>query len=435
MIVVEDDAVLSPHFLHFMNGALNAYATNEQVFSVGSWNYYADPKGVDETYFSRYPDSLAWATWKRSWDLFEQDGAALLTKLKEKDLLKTLDGDGNVKYFSEMLKAQVKGAIDSWAIRWTASCVLHGKLNVFPRMSMALNRGFGDSATHEKGDVTYYDGLALATKPVAIFSQEVIGSEQAFNDWVYFVGQHFEGGSDTSLKTRIWRAMPTSLKEWNARRKAQVTPSPKQLEFEPVGREFVFDLGLLVDRYYIEAFLRSQHARISGRVMEVEEPLYTKKLGKSVSRSTVLKSTGQAVDGIWIGDLTKPETLAEGEVDVFICTRTLNFSYEHHAAVQGIYHALEKGGVALITVAGLVPISRNDVDRSSDIWRYTAQSVLRMFEDVFGKGNVEVVSYGNSYAAACLAKGFAVEEYDVDLLNKEDADHPVVIGIVAHKPK
>jgi len=169
--------------------------------------------------------------------------------------------------------------------------------------------------------------------------------------------------------------------------------------------------------------------------MEVEEPLYTKKLGKSVSRSTVLKSTGQAVDGIWIGDLTKPETLPEGEVDVFICTRTLNFSYEHHAAVQGIYHALEKGGVALITVAGLVPISRNDVDRSSDIWRYTAQSVLRMFEDVFGKGNVEVVSYGNSYAAACLAKGFAVEEYDVDLLNKEDADHPVVIGIVAHKPK
>ncbi|MBP6313496.1 MAG: glycosyltransferase [Flavobacteriales bacterium] len=433
VIVVEDDAVLSPHFLHFMNGALNAYASHENVFSVGSWNYYADPKATEETYFIRYPDSLAWATWKRSWDLFEQDGAALLSKLKKKDLLKTLDGDGNVKYFSEMLKAQVDGKIDSWAIRWTASCVLHGKLNVFPRVSVALNRGFGESATHEKGDDAHFAGLELANAPVAAFPQAIKESEQAFMDWVRFVRLHFEGGSDTSLKTRIWRVLPTSVQQWNARRKISASCSPKQLEFEPVSRLFGFDRGLPVDRFYIEAFLQTHQERITGRVMEIEEPLYTNKFGENVKRSTVLKYTGNASQDTWVGDLTKPETLPDSTVDVFICTQTLNFIYEHHAAVRGIYHVLEKGGVAIVTVAGLIPISRYDADRWGDYWRYTPQSALRMFEDVFGKGNVEVVSYGNSYATACLAKGFAFEECDVDILNKEDADHPVVIGILANK--
>jgi hypothetical protein len=101
--------------------------------------------------------------------------------------------------------------------------------------------------------------------------------------------------------------------------------------------------------------------------------------------------------------------------------------------VKGLHHSLVSGGVALVTVAGLVQISRSDADQWGDYWRYTPQSALRMFEEVFGKGNVEVTVYGNSYAASCLMKGFAVEECDHVLLDRLDPDYPVLISIKAKK--
>lgn len=102
-------------------------------------------------------------------------------------------------------------------------------------------------------------------------------------------------------------------------------------------------------------------------------------------------------------------------------------------AVRGLYKSLKPGGVALVSVAGLVQISRYDAERWGDYWRFTPNSALRMFEDVFGKGNVEVTCFGNSYAATCLIKGFATEECDRRLLDSVDADYPVVIGIKARR--
>lgn len=81
--MVEDDAVVSPHFLRFMNEALDTFAAVERVFSVGSWNYFAPPDDLQGNFFLRYPDSLAWATWKRSRNPFQKDGTKLLTGLKE----------------------------------------------------------------------------------------------------------------------------------------------------------------------------------------------------------------------------------------------------------------------------------------------------------------------------------------------------------------
>ncbi|MBK7852948.1 MAG: hypothetical protein IPJ66_17940 [Bacteroidetes bacterium] len=40
VIVVEDDVLLSPYFLQYMNDALNAYSSDTSVFAVGAWTYF-----------------------------------------------------------------------------------------------------------------------------------------------------------------------------------------------------------------------------------------------------------------------------------------------------------------------------------------------------------------------------------------------------------
>lgn len=218
VIVVEDDAVLAPHFLRFMNDALETYARDEQVFSVGGWSYYADPEVLGATYLIRYPDSLTWAVWERSWRHMREDGAALLEELEHRGLLKSLDADGRVSYFSHMLEDQVRGRIDSWAIRWTASCVLRGGLSVFPGRPVSLHNGFGEGATHETG-TGYGCDMELAEKPVKVQHLALVENVQAITQWAAYIHHHFEGGSDPSLKGRVWRALPQGVKQWYLARK------------------------------------------------------------------------------------------------------------------------------------------------------------------------------------------------------------------------
>lgn len=88
---------------------------------------------------------------------------------------------------------------------------------------------------------------------------------------------------------------------------------------------------------------------------------------------------------------------------------------------------------ALITVAGLVQISQYDYERWGDYWRFTDMGIKKDFEEVFGKGNVEVCTYGNVLAAIAELQGIAAEELKHDELFYNDPRYPVLITIVAKK--
>lgn len=145
IIVLEDDLVTSPYFLQYMNDALNLYENEEKVISIHGYVYPIE--GLPETFFLKGADCWGWATWKRGWDLFEADGKKLLTQLKEKKLLKRFDFDEAYPY-TKMLKDQIEGKNDSWAIRWYASALIHDKLTLYPGKSLVKNIGTDSSGTH-----------------------------------------------------------------------------------------------------------------------------------------------------------------------------------------------------------------------------------------------------------------------------------------------
>lgn len=431
VIVVEEDVELSPFFLRFMNAALDRYAGDERVLSIGAWNYFAPGLQGADAFFLRYPDSIAWATWKRAWDLFEPDGRALMKELIATGRLKALEAGGHVRYFEPMLSALNEGRIDSWAIRWTALSVLRGKLNLFPRAPLAKHAGFGADATHEQGSDDYNAGLRLARAPMEALPAAIEESPAALERWAAFVRERFMP-ADASLKARLYRRLPQPLRARWRRLKTLGTPSPQRLAFPPVSRAFGFDRGTPIDRRFIDRFLGMHRPLIRGAVMEIEEDRYASRFGDKPS-VTVLRYQGSPGTGIRIGDLTRHDTLPQDGADCFICTQTLNFIYDVRAAIGGLHRALRPGGTALVTVAAISPISRYDADRWGDYWRFTPQGIQRLFAEVFGEANVEVASYGNSYAAACLLKGFAAEECDAALLDEPDPDYPVLIGIKARR--
>lgn len=145
IIVLEDDLVTSPLFVMFMNEALEMYEDEQTVASIHGYIYPID--GLPETYFIRGADCWGWATWERAWNIFEADGQKLLNELIERNLQK--EADFNNSYgFTQMLKDQIAGKNNSWAVRWYMSTFLKDMLTLYVGKSLVKNIGLDSSGTH-----------------------------------------------------------------------------------------------------------------------------------------------------------------------------------------------------------------------------------------------------------------------------------------------
>ena len=161
VIVLEDDIVVSPYFLEYMNEALEQFVDDDRVISVHGYVYPVDIE-LPEAFFLPGADCWGWATWRRGWALFNSNGQYLLDELVRRHLIQEFDYNGAYPY-SNMLKAQIKGANDSWAIRWHASAFLAGKLTLYPGRSLVHNIGTDGSGTH-CGDSDSMDAKLSETK-------------------------------------------------------------------------------------------------------------------------------------------------------------------------------------------------------------------------------------------------------------------------------
>jgi hypothetical protein len=172
IIVLEDDMVTSPHFLAYMNEALDRFAGDERVISIHGYVYPVQ-QALPEAFFLYGADCWGWATWRRGWRLFNPDGQALLQELKRRELIYNFDFNGAYRY-SKMLEGQVKGANDSWAVRWYASAFLASKLTLYPGRSLVHNIGNDSSGTHCGADTV--NDAELSTTPIDLSDLKVLHS-------------------------------------------------------------------------------------------------------------------------------------------------------------------------------------------------------------------------------------------------------------------
>ena len=201
----------------------------------------------------------------------------------------------------------------------------------------------------------------------------------------------------------------------------------------PKSRKFGFDRGGPINHYYIEKFIEENSKYINGTVLEIADSRYTKKYGENVIKSEILHFLNDNPKATIIADLTKIESLPENFADCFIFTQTLNFIYDFKLALLGTYRLLKPDGVLLATVSGISQISRYDMDRWGDYWRFTTLSCEKMFKEVFGAENVVVDFYGNCLSARAFLDGRSSAELTKKELDYKDDDYQLLITIRARK--
>jgi len=200
VIVLEDDMVTSPHFLRFMNDALDMYESDEKVISIHGYVYPVQST-LPDTFFLKGADCWGWATWRRGWALFEKDGSKLLDQLKANNLVNRFNFNGTFDYV-HMLRGQIKGKNNSWAVRWYASALLKDRLTLYPGRSLVQNIGIDNSGTHCVSSNDFQ--TTVSEEPVVLNYVEPEENLYAFNAFQdYF----------RSIRSSAFRRLMGKLKE------------------------------------------------------------------------------------------------------------------------------------------------------------------------------------------------------------------------------
>jgi hypothetical protein len=184
VIVLEDDMVTSRWFLQYMNDALRVYEDDEQVASIHGYAFKST-LALPETYFLEGADCWGWATWARAWRHFNHDGTVLLAQLNHSGRTKAFDLDGAYG-FTDMLREQIEGKNDSWAVRWHASCFLRNMLTLHPGRSLVVNIGNDASGTH--GGSSDYFLTQPTQERVRVERIPLVASERARQSLADFLG-------------------------------------------------------------------------------------------------------------------------------------------------------------------------------------------------------------------------------------------------------
>jgi SAM-dependent methyltransferase len=223
------------------------------------------------------------------------------------------------------------------------------------------------------------------------------------------------------------------------RRASAEPPPPGSVRFgdlrrlRPVSERFGFDRGKPIDRYYIEDFLSRHRGDIRGHVLEVGDPSYTRRFGAGVTRSEVVDPDESNPHATIVADLGQADEIESETFDCVICTQVLLLIFDVRAAITTLERILRPGGVLLATVPGITKVSRGEAELWGDYWRFTAQSVRRLFEEVFPPGAVQVEARGNVLAAVAFLHGLAAEELSRRELDAHDPDFEVTVAVRAAK--
>ena len=189
VIILEDDLIVSKHFLSFMNKSLFHFENRDDIWSISGYcpPFLLPNNQKSELYLSLRSSSWGWATWLDRWEKTNWSNNNFLDLKTNKTLIERFEKGGNDLY--KMLELQYMKKIDSWAIRWCYSQFINNAYSVTPFKSMTRNDGFGDKVgTHNLKKQKRWD-VQLADNEIenfdAIYDEEIAKKFKEHHDLTF----------------------------------------------------------------------------------------------------------------------------------------------------------------------------------------------------------------------------------------------------------
>jgi hypothetical protein len=196
-IILEDDCVPHPDFLHFCSTLLDVYRDDQRVWVISGTNFQNGQKRGDGSYyFSRYNHIWGWATWRRAWQHYERDMSFWPEWKLSEDWAKKLPNPAERRSWLKVFDRVYAGMIDTWDYQWTASVWYRGGLTATPNCNLVSNIGFGQDGAHTKKGGGELENMAVEPLGEIVHVDNVVQDDIA--DAYSF--QHVFGGKYQGLR-------------------------------------------------------------------------------------------------------------------------------------------------------------------------------------------------------------------------------------------
>lgn len=187
-IILEDDCLPSQSFFWYCQELLEKYKDENNIFMISGDNFQNNnTRGTGSYYFSNFPHIWGWATWRRSWDLYDVDfiNHNKLNDIKYPDIIYT---NPKYKHFWYRIYNLMK-TVNTWDYQLSFTMFKYNKLCIIPNINLITNIGFGNEATHtnDENDVVAnlekyeFDSLVHPSKIEVNIEADMYSANRFFN--------------------------------------------------------------------------------------------------------------------------------------------------------------------------------------------------------------------------------------------------------------
>lgn len=148
-IILEDDCVPNMDFFMYCQELLERYRNDTRIGVISGTCFCDIADHTFSYHYSAYAGIWGWATWKRTWDLFDYSFSMSDREFTEK-VLPFIKSKSAVSYWLNILHRCINDGDDRsyWDYQLHLSMLCANKIHILPNCNLVSNIGFNDSATH-----------------------------------------------------------------------------------------------------------------------------------------------------------------------------------------------------------------------------------------------------------------------------------------------
>lgn len=200
-IILEDDCYPSNDFFYFCETLLNYYEKNKRISVITGNNFQTKWINSFSYYFSKYSHIWGWATWKRTWNLFNDNHKDIENFLNSKKFERISKIHDEQNYWKSMYDQIKRGVLKSWAYYFLLNIWEKGGLTVTPNFNLVKNLGIDSNSGSNKIDSNLKISLTDIKLDVPmVHPRSIIVDERADKQVFYSI---YKKNIKTRLKYRL----------------------------------------------------------------------------------------------------------------------------------------------------------------------------------------------------------------------------------------
>lgn len=264
-IIFEDDCLPHPSFFQFCQEMLARYKNNEKIMLVSGDNFQFGAKHGDASYYySIYPSTWGWATWRRSWKHFDPLLTSFPKFRDENRIANIITEKDEQKVWLDTFKKEYYGEWKTWDYEWVYTIWSRGGLSVIPNVNLISNIGFGENATHNFSPESKYANIPTEAVTFPLKHPKELTANRAADRFTFETLFVSKKPLQQKLKDLVMRKTPRWAKEAIKAMLGRPRSTAKKLLHNKYS-----EFSMLPRSIFIENLeLAESFSRVSGCVVE-----------------------------------------------------------------------------------------------------------------------------------------------------------------------